>query len=102
MDARYYVTIKKFLKEGDQAVVYIHGGKFVAVIEFIGNWFYDVRDIGWTKGKRKSLFPYRIKFKILHEATNPPTISYSTIEKGNKAKWIKPNLIDDITFIADK
>jgi len=102
MDARYYVTLKKFLKEGDQAIVYIHGGKFVAVIEFVGNWFYEEKDIGWTKGKRKFLFPYRIKFKILHEARNPPKISYSTIEEENKAKWINPNLIDNITFIADK
>ncbi len=74
----------------------------MAVIEFIGGWFYEEKDIGWTKGKRKYLFPYRIKFKILHEAKNPPSISYSTIEEGNKAKWIKPNLIDDISFIADK
>ena len=102
MDARYYVTLKKFLKEGDQAVVYIHGGKFVGVIEFVGNWFFDESDIGWTKGKRKFLFPYRIKFKILHEAVNPPKISYSTIEEENKAKWVKPNLIDNISFIADK
>ena len=102
MDARYYGTLKKFLKEGDQAVVYNHGGKFVAVVEFVGNWFFDEKDIGWTKGKRKFLFSYRIKFQILHEASNPPKISYSTIEEGNKAKWVNPNLIDDITFIADK
>ena len=102
MDARYYVTLEKFLKKGDQAVVYTHGGKFVAVIEFEGDWFYDERDIGWTKNGRRYLFPYRIKFKILHEARNPPTISYSTIEEENKAKWIKPNLIDEISFIADK
>ena len=102
MDARYYITIKEFLKEGDQAVVYTHGGKFVAVIEFVGNWFYEGKDIGWTKGKRKYLFPYRIKFKILHETKNPPIISYSTIEEGDEARWVNPNLIDDISFIADK
>ena len=102
MDARYYVTLQKFLKAGDQAVVYTHGGKFVAVIEFIDNWFYEEKDIGWTKGKRKFLFPYRIKFKILHEAKKPIKISYSIVEEGNKAKWINPNFIDDITFIADK
>ena len=49
-------------------------------------------EIEWTKGKRKFLFPYRIKFRIIQEAKKPPKISYS----------IKPNLIDDITFIADK
>jgi len=102
MDARYLVTLKKFLNAGDLAVVYIHGGKFVAIIEFIGEFFYSEEDIGWTKGKRRFLFPYRIKFKITHEADNPPTISYSTVEDENKAKWVKPNLIDDISFIADK
>jgi len=102
MDARYYVTLHKFLKEGDQAVVYTHGGRFVAVVEFIGNWFYDERYLGWTKGKKKFLGPYRIKFRILHEARNPPKISYSTIDVGNKAEWVNPNLIDNITFIADK
>lgn len=48
------------------------------------------------------MFPYRIKFKILHEARNPPKISYSTIVEGNTAKWVNSNLIDNITFIADK
>jgi hypothetical protein len=56
--------------------------------------FYEARDIGWTKGKKKFLFPYKIKFQILHEAINPPRISYSTIDEGNKAKWVKPNFID--------
>ncbi len=102
MDARYFVTLEKFLKAGDKAVVYIHGGKFVAVIEFIGRYFYSKEDIGWTKGKKKSLFPYRIKFKIIHESKNPPQVSFSTEIIGNKAKWNKHNLIDDITFIADK
>jgi len=102
MDARYFVTLKKFLKAGDKAVVYTHGGKFVAVIEFIGKYFYSEEDLGWTKGRNKYLFPYRIKFKIIHESKNPPRISFSTEENDNRAKWIKPNLIDDIVFIADK
>ena len=29
-------------------------------------------------------------------------MSYSTIERNNKAEWVNPNLIDEITFIADK
>ena len=102
MDARYFVTLKKFVKAGDKAVVYNHGGKFVAVIEFIGEPFYSEEEIGWKKGKRRYLFPYRIKFRIIHESRNPPRISFSTGEIGNKAQWNKPNLIDDITFIADK
>lgn len=102
MDARYFITLKKFVRAGDQAVVYTHGGKFVAVVEFIGHWLYSEEDIGWTKGKRKFLFPYRIKLKILYKAKNPPQISYSTIESENKAQWVNPNFIDDITFIADK
>ena len=36
MDARYFVTLEKFLKVGDKAVVYTHGGKFVAIVEFVG------------------------------------------------------------------
>ena len=39
MDERYYVTIKKFLKPGDKAVVYNHGGKFVAVVIFVSEYF---------------------------------------------------------------
>ena len=30
LDYRYYITLKKFLKKGDKAVVYSHGGDFVA------------------------------------------------------------------------
>src|SRR3989304_6665583 len=34
MDWRYFVTLERFLKPGDKAVVYMHGGRFPAVIEF--------------------------------------------------------------------
>lgn len=101
MDARYFVTLEKFLKTGDKAVVYAQG-KFVAVVEFVGGYFYSEKDLGWTKGKRKFLFPYRIKFRIVHESKNPPTISFSTEEARHKAQWNKPNFIDDIVFIGDK
>ncbi|MCR4408749.1 MAG: EVE domain-containing protein [Candidatus Saccharicenans sp.] len=102
MDARYFVTLKSFIRQGDKAVVYTHGGKFVAIIEFIGDYFYSEKYIGWKKGRNKFLFPYRMKIKVLYESKNPPLISFSTEEKKNKAHWIKPNLIDAITFIADK
>jgi len=102
MDARYYVTLDKFVKGGDQAVVYTHGGNFRAIIEFIGQYFYSEDDLGWTKNKNKFLFPYRIKFRVIHETVEPVKISFSTEEIGNKAQWSKPNFIDDIVFIADK
>jgi len=103
MDARYYVTLKKFLRTGDRAVVYISRKKeFVAVVEFTGKHYFTEKDIGWTKGRAKFLFPYRINFRIIHESRNPPQISFSTKEIENKAKWIKPNFIDDIVFITDK
>lgn len=102
MDARYYVTFEKFLRSGDKAIVYNHGGVFVAVIEFLGDYFYSEEDIGWTKGSERFLFPYRIKFRVLHESQNPPSISFSTEESSGKAKWSRPNLIDEISFIADK
>ena len=102
MDARYHVTLEKFLRAGDKAVVYTHGGRFRALIEFVGEYFYSVDDIGWTKGKNKFLFPYRIKFRIIHESVNPVQIYFSTEEVGNKAKKSRPNFIDDIVFIADK
>ncbi len=102
MDARYYVTLKDYIKEGVQAAVYVHGGKFVAIISFYGEWFYSDKDIGWTKGDKKFLFPYRIKFTIIKEGINPIKVSYSTIEKENIAEHVNPNLIDKLTFIADK
>ena len=102
MDSRYYVTLEKFLRAGDKAVVYTHGGKFRAIIEYIGKYFYSEDDLGWTKGRNKFLFPYRIKFRVIHEATNPLQIAFSTEETGNKAQWSKPNFIDEIAFIADK
>lgn len=102
MDARYYVTLKRFLKGGDRAVVYTHGGQFVAVVEFEGEFYFSDEDIGWTKGKRRFIFPYRIKFKVINESKNPPKISFSTEEIENRAGWTRPNFIDDIVFIADK
>ena len=102
MDARYYVTLEKFLREGDKAIVYTHGGKFRAIVEFIGRRFYSEDGLGWTKGRKPFLFPYRIKFKIIHESANPVQIFFSTGEVGNKAEWFNTNFIDDIVFIADK
>lgn len=102
MDARYYVTLQKFLGSGDEAVVYTHGGKFVAVVQFSGEYYFSEKDLGWTKGRRRFLFPYRINLKIIHESKNPPQISFSTEEIENKAKWSRPNFIDDVVFIADK
>ena len=102
MDERYFVTIEKFLKPGDKAVVYNHGGKFVAIVVFISDYFYSEKHIGWKKGKKEFLFPYRIPFAIIFESKNPPRISFSTDEQKNKAQWNRPNLIDDIVFIADK
>ena len=102
MDARYYVTLEKFLRAGDKAVAYIHGGKFRAIIEFIGQYFYSEEDLGWTKGGKPFPFPYRIKFRVIHETSAPVQISFSTEEVEDKAQWSKPNFIDDIVFIADK
>ncbi len=102
MDARYFVTLERFLKSGDKAVVYTHGGRFVAVVQFEEDYYFSEEDIGWTKGKTRFLFPYRINFKLLHESQNPPKISFSTDEIENEAEWDRPNLIDDIVFIADK
>ncbi len=102
MDARYYVTLEKHLKAGDKAVVYTHGGLFRATIEFIGEYFYSLDDIGWKKGKNKFLFPYRIKFRIIDEIKNPLKIYYSTEEIDNKAYKARPNFIDNVVFIADK
>jgi len=83
-------------------VVYTHGGKFVAVAEFVGKHYFSEEDLGWTKGKRRFLFPYRMNLRIIHESKNPPHIAFSTEEIENKAKWSRPNFIDDVVFIADK
>jgi hypothetical protein len=80
----------------------VGAGNRIAIIEFISQYYYSEEDLGWTKGKDKFLFPYRIGFKLVHECRNPPQIAFSTEEIGNKANWKRPNLIDDIIFIADK
>ena len=102
MDARYYVTLEKFLKAGDKAVAYTQGGNFRAIIEFIGQYFYSEQELGWTKGGKPFTFPYRIRFRMIHETTDPVQISFSTEEIEGKAQWSKPNFIDDIVFIGDK
>jgi len=102
MDARYFVTFEKFLKAEDKAMVYTHGGKSVGVVEFVGKYFYCEEDLSWTKGKSRFLSPHGISFKVIHESSNPPQISFSTEERGNKAQWSRANLIDKITFIADR
>ena len=107
MDYGYYVTLKKFIRAGDKAVVYAGNGRFVAAIEFVGECFYDERDLGWTKNRKPYLCPYRIKFRIICESKQPPKIKSSIDpdkENKNKARWNENgfNLIDDIVFITDK
>ncbi|MEM0007964.1 MAG: hypothetical protein QXR89_06850 [Candidatus Bathyarchaeia archaeon] len=53
------------------------------------------------KGGASTCFPIELGSRF-YMKVNPPRISFSTEKEGNKAKWIKPNLIDNIVFIADK
>ena len=100
LDYRYFITLKKYLKKGDKAIVYSHGGDFVAEIDVSSNFYYDSESLGWTKKKRNYLFHYRFKIKMVKEGKLH--ISFSTKEKEEKAKHTGPNPIDNIIFIADK
>jgi len=101
MDFRYFVTLQRFVRPGDRAVVYAHGGDFVAEVEVDGDAYEDHTPIGWTKRSRQPfLFPYRIKISVLREGR--AHVSYSTTADGDRARHSFPNLIDDLTFIADK
>ena len=104
MDYRYYITLKNFLKKGDKAIVYVHGGNFTAEIEIESVFYYDDKPLGWTKKKGKEtkefLFPYRNKIKIIKEGELH--ISTSIKEEKDKADHFKSNPIDKISFIADK
>ena len=102
MDFRYFVTLEKYLQAGDRAAVYIHGGNFVALVEFKGRYFFDEQHIGWKKAGEPCLFPYRIKFDVIQEARTPIKISFSTEQNDEKAIWESTNFIDDIVFIADR
>lgn len=85
-----------------KAVAYVHGARFVAVIEFTGHHYYDETDLGWAKGKTPFLFPYRIPFRVIHESKNPPRISFTVDEVEEKAYKVRSGFIDDISFITDK
>jgi len=103
MDYRYYVTLKKFVRKGDKAIVYAHGGEFVAVVEITGEMREDFNHNGWTKNGRPYVFPYRVPLRMLKEGRI--SISYSTAnepENEEKASWNRPNFIDELVFIADK
>ena len=103
MDFRYYVTLKKFVRKGDKAIVYTHGGEFVAVVEINGEMKESFKHIGWAKNKKPYMFPYHVPLKILKEGKI--SISYSTTndpENVEKAVWSRPNFIDELVFIADK
>lgn len=102
MDSRYYVTLQKYLNDGDYALAYRQGGTFPAAIQFKGVTYFDETDIGWTKSGKPFIFPYRINFAILKESKNPPKIGYSTVDQHGKGNWVKPNFIDDVVFICDK
>ena len=100
LDYRYYITLKNFIKKGDKAIVYSHGGDFVAEIEIDSDFYFDLEHIGWTKKGRPFLFPYRVRIKIMKEGRLH--ISFSTQEDNELARHNNPNPIDNIIFIADK
>ena len=100
MDFRYVVTLRRFVRPGDRAVVYSHGGNFVAEVEIASEAYEDFTPIGWTKNRQPFLFPYRVKISILKKGQ--AHVAFSTISGGERALHTAPNLIDEITFIADK
>ena len=100
VDYRYFVTLKKFVRAGDKAVVYSHGGDFVAEVEITSNIMEEFTHIGWEKRGRPYMFPYRVGIKIIREGE--VHISYSTTEEKQKALWVSPNFIDELIFITDK
>jgi predicted RNA-binding protein len=100
MDFRYSVTLRRFVRRGDRAVVYSHGGNFVAAVEIVSEPYEDFTPIGWTKNRQPFLFPYRAKITILKEGQ--AHVAFSTISEGERALHTAPNLIDEIAFIADK
>jgi hypothetical protein len=102
MDGRYFITYRDFLRPGDVAVVYNHGGIFPAVIKFTKPFFFDKAKLGWKKGNNHFLFPYRIPFGIIHESKIPIHIKFSTEEVDDVAEILDSNFIDKISFIADK
>jgi predicted RNA-binding protein len=100
MDFRYFVTLQRFVRPADRAVVYAHGGDFVADVEIVSEAYEDFTPIGWTKNRQPFLFPYRIKIRILKEGRGH--VRFSTDSDGERALHTTPNLIDEIAFIADK
>lgn len=100
MDYRYLPTLKRYVHKGDRAVVYSHGGNFVAEVEIISEAYEEFTHIGWTKNSKPYMFPYRIKIKIIKEGAIH--ISFSVNEDRERAIHSNPNFIDDVIFISDK
>jgi len=99
-DWRYLPTLEKFVHPGDRAIVYVHGGSFVASVEMTGPWFEDPTPIGWTKGKKPYLFPARVPIRILEEGVANIAWTVDHNEKIVLAR--REGLLDEIEFIADK
>lgn len=103
MDFRYYVTLKKFVRERDKAIVYSHGGEFVVAVEITGEMREEFSYIGWTKNGRPYMFPYRVPIRIFKEGKLSISCSTTNDEKNvEKASWKRSNFIDELVFIADK
>jgi len=101
MDFRYFITLERYIHPGDRAVVYSHGGVFVAEVEISSEFYEDHSQIGWTKYGKPYAFPYRVKFDIYRQGE--AKVSFSTDEDAaGRSMHTRPNLIDDIVFIADK
>lgn len=99
-DYRYFETLKRFVEIGDKAVIYSHGGTFVAEVEITSDVYFNKEHIGWEKKGGPFLFPYRVDIKIKNEGEL--NISFSIVDNDEEAKHEKPNPIDEIVFIADK
>ena len=99
-DWRYLPTLERYVRPGDRAVVYVHGGLFQATVELNGPWEEDHKPLGWTKGGRPYVYPLRIPPRIIQEGA--ARIEWSIDHNEKRVLSRRTGLLDDIEFIADK
>ncbi len=99
-DWRYLPTLERFVNAGDEAIVYVTGGAFVATAEITGGWFEDHTPIGWTKASRPYAFPVRIPIRITSQGR--AGVAWTIDHDENRLRGRRDNLLNAIEFIADK
>jgi len=93
MDARYYVTLERFLKAGDKAVAYTQGVISELLLNLSGDIFIVKRIlVGLRRKESHSLSPTGLNLGLFTKLLIPLRFPFQLKRRGRKPNGLNPTL----------